>query len=375
VKSIRPSEILEWLRALEKTHSTSVQARAFHIVQSTFDLAVADGLRKDNPAKSSIIPRIEIDREERDPWPVETVWAVVDQHPEPYRGVPLLAAGCGMRQGEAFGIAVKDFDFEGGKVTISRQIARVGSHVVFKLPKGDKTRTVPLSPGVARTIKAFIEDYPPVTTTLPWMDGRDLCDPVTAELLFMWRGQLLTPPISEGAKTNAGRGRQKTAEGKNLRVSVYNTLVEGGARAGRGDPAADQQRAGRAVVRRVTRRRDACATALLLDYSAGRGSEPCWGDGVPRPQPQGRAVAGHGRCLFARDRGDVRGRPERHRPEPVPSPPRPRSTRERNRGRTGGVAVTWQRLAAPSSGASDQANFDFGRSCSTPSTKMSTFSL
>lgn len=227
VKSVRPSEVLEWLRELEKTHGASARSIAFHILQGTFDLAVADGMRKDNPARSPIIPRIEHDRAERAPWTTDRLWSVVDQHPAPYRAVPLLAAGCGMRQGEAFAIAVDDFDADAGTVQIARQVARVGKRLVFKLPKGGKTRTAPLSAGLARTVQAHMEAHPPVPTTLPWMneDGTLADEPVTVDLLFVWRGELLVPPMAEGARTNAGRGRQKNAEGKNLQTSVYNVLV------------------------------------------------------------------------------------------------------------------------------------------------------
>lgn len=233
VKAPRPSEILEWLLGLGKTHGTSTQEIAFHIVQGTFDLAVADGLRKDNPARSPIVPRIEREPAEREAWSVAKVWSVTAQHPAPYRAVPILAAGCGFRQGEAFAVAEDDFDFESGTVTIGRQIARIGNQVVFKLPKGGKSRTVPLSPGVARTVKAHIADHPPVPTTLPWMNedgttakdkGGNIVAP-TVKLLFVWRGQLLIPPLAEGTRTNAARGRQRSVDGLNLRMSVYNVLV------------------------------------------------------------------------------------------------------------------------------------------------------
>ncbi|MFB4300627.1 tyrosine-type recombinase/integrase [Actinomadura sp. NTSP31] len=227
VKSPRPSEILEWLRELEKTHGPATQALAFHIVQGTFDLAVADGRRKDNPARSPIIPRVVAEPKERAPWTTDRVLAVVDQHPAPYRAVPLVAAGCGLRQAEAFALAVDDFDFDAGRLRIERQLVRVGNRIVLKLPKGGKARTAPLSPGVARTVQAHKDTHPPVAVTLPWMneDGRIAEDPVTVELLFVWRDQLLAPPLPEGVRTRADRGRQSSADGKNLQMSTYNGLV------------------------------------------------------------------------------------------------------------------------------------------------------
>ncbi|MDL4772919.1 tyrosine-type recombinase/integrase [Actinomadura xylanilytica] len=231
VKSVRPSEVLEWLLALGKTHGPSTQAIAFHVVQGTFDLAVADGMRKDNPARSPIVPRVESEPKERQAWHVDRVWAVVDEHPAPYRAVPIVAAGCGLRQGETFGLGVDDF--EDGRLHVRRQVVRVGKQLVFKAPKGGKERTAPVSPGIARAVEAHTEAHPPVTVTLPWMneDGelaRDRAGAlvrVTVKLLFVWRGQLLAPPLPEGARTRAHRGRQSRAEGMNLQASTYNGLV------------------------------------------------------------------------------------------------------------------------------------------------------
>lgn len=190
VKAPRPSEILEWLRGLGETHGYSVQEMAFIIVCGTFDLAVADGLRKDNPARSPIVPRPKNDPREREPWPAVRVSSVIDAHPEPYRAIPTVSAGCGLRESEAFALAEEDFDFEAGTVRLCRQIARVRGQVYFKLPKRGKERTAPLSPGVARLVQAHIETYPPRAYTLPWMPetGRPKGEERTCRLLFRWHG-------------------------------------------------------------------------------------------------------------------------------------------------------------------------------------------
>jgi hypothetical protein len=46
VKSVKPSEVLEWLRGLEKTHGLSTQEIAYRVLGGIFDLAVADGMRR-----------------------------------------------------------------------------------------------------------------------------------------------------------------------------------------------------------------------------------------------------------------------------------------------------------------------------------------
>lgn len=189
VKAVKPSEILEWLRALGAKRGYSIQEMAFIIVCGTFDLAVADGLRKDNPTRSAIIPRPKNDPREREPWPAARVRAVIDAHPEPYRAIPAVSAGCGLRECEAFALAEEDVDFDAGTVRLSRQLSRVCGRWYFKLLKRGKERTVPLSPGVGRVIQAHIEAYPPRMYTLPWMPERG--GPKgehTCKLLFRWHG-------------------------------------------------------------------------------------------------------------------------------------------------------------------------------------------
>jgi integrase len=132
----------------------------------------------------------------------------------------MLAAGCGLRQGEAFGLAKGDFDFEAGKVRIRRQLIRIGKAIVFKLPKGGKERTVPLSPGLARLAKAQIEAYEPQAYTLPWMyeNGEFADDEHRCKILFRWHGDhprthgkcLQTSSYNEDVRGRAERDRSKS---------------------------------------------------------------------------------------------------------------------------------------------------------------------
>lgn len=191
VRSVVPSEVLEWLRGLGKTHGEVTQEKAHWILRSVFDLAVADNMRRDNPVRSPIIPRPKPQiNEEREAWAADRVRLVIEKHPEHYRLIPTLAAGLGLRQGEAFGLAKGDFDFEAGKVTVRRQVIRIGKIIVFKLPKGGKERVVPLSPGLARLVQAQIEANEPTAYVLPWMkeDGELAEEEHSCKLLFRWHG-------------------------------------------------------------------------------------------------------------------------------------------------------------------------------------------
>ena len=191
VKSPKPSDVAEWLRfgTIAKL-SDGKQAMAYFIVAGVFDLAVEDKMRRDNPARSKIVPVPDPETTERELWEVSRVWQVIDEHPDPYRAIPVVEAGLGLRQGCAFGLGEDDFDHEADKVTICRQVVRVEGKTYFKLPKGGKTRVVPVSRGVATHVKEHIKKYPPVEITLPWLneDGTVADDPVTARLLFVWHG-------------------------------------------------------------------------------------------------------------------------------------------------------------------------------------------
>ena len=193
VKSVRPSDISGWLEDLDKTGvSMSVQEAAYLIVFGAFKLAVADGMRRDNPAESEIIERPRAGESSREVWDRARVQAVIDQHPEPYRAIPAAAAGLGLRQGCVLALAAEDIDFAAGKVTVRRQLARVGGRFVFKAPKGGRERVVPLPRGLAQILRAHIEEYPPQPYTLPWMEEKDkrgrIAGERTCSLLFRWHG-------------------------------------------------------------------------------------------------------------------------------------------------------------------------------------------
>jgi integrase len=203
VKSVRPSEIAEWLSGPMGELSGSVRSRCYLILRGAFELAVADGLRRDNPAVSGIITRPKPDESDREPWDAATVWRVIDAHPQAYRALAIAEAGLGLRQGEACGLAQEDIDFEGGKVTVRRQVSRQGRAWVFKAPKGGRERTVPLSRGMASALRAHIAAYPPEPYALPWLDEKrgKAAGEHSCSLLFRWQG---TDPRSAGRHIPAG---------------------------------------------------------------------------------------------------------------------------------------------------------------------------
>jgi len=112
------------------------------------------------------VPRLNPQKIE--PWSIEQVHAVRDALPEQYRICATLAAGAGLRHGGSLDLAVEDIDFLRHTIHVRRQLKIDKGHVLFALPKGRKTRGVPLPEHVALELAAHIAVFPPADVTLPW---------------------------------------------------------------------------------------------------------------------------------------------------------------------------------------------------------------
>ncbi|MFK4119111.1 hypothetical protein [Streptomyces longwoodensis] len=93
-----------------------------------------------------------------------------------------VGAGCGLRQGESFGLAVDELDYESGWLAVGHRLKPIRGKYVFALPKGGKVRDVPLPRVVVAALRKHSEECEPIMVTLPWRtpDG----PPVTKRLLF-----------------------------------------------------------------------------------------------------------------------------------------------------------------------------------------------
>ncbi|SDT38238.1 tyrosine-type recombinase/integrase [Actinoplanes derwentensis] len=189
VAAIQPSTVREWLSWLVgRGLADNTRVVLFAHLSGILTAAVDDGLIAKNPcsarsvvAPTPVLPKLV-------PWTVEMVTVVRAAVSLRYRPVVDVGAGCGARQGEIFGLAPGDFDFEDGWLTIRRQVKRVGSRLVFGLPKSDKERQVPLPPGVGVAVQAHLKRFGAHAVSLPWEDpvhGRQ----VTVPLVFTTLGR------------------------------------------------------------------------------------------------------------------------------------------------------------------------------------------
>lgn len=149
VKSIKPTQIAIWLKELTATCGPPTTRSAFLVLFGCLELAVEDEALKKNPAKSKLVKRPLTVDTSIVVWPDETVDAIIDAHPEPYRLIPIIGDAAGLRQGEIFGLSPDDFDFEERVIRVCRQVKKLGKDFVFALPKNDKMRIVPMPDTVA----------------------------------------------------------------------------------------------------------------------------------------------------------------------------------------------------------------------------------
>ncbi|MBJ6634685.1 tyrosine-type recombinase/integrase [Streptomyces sp. I5] len=179
--SLRPTHVREWLRKLHDGGVAPAYQRViFANLSAMLAAAVDDRLIPNNPCRSSSVKAPKAEPRRVVPWRPERVLAVRAELSERYRATVDLAGGCGMRQGEVFGLAADDVDFVQGVVHVVRQVKLIAGRQVFALPKGGKTRTVPLPESVMRSLEAHIEKYPPMPVSLPWrsVDGSPVAVPV-----------------------------------------------------------------------------------------------------------------------------------------------------------------------------------------------------
>jgi integrase len=159
IGSIRTSEVQAWVRGLAGVLEPSTVELVYRYLVAIFRAAVADKIIPESPAVAIKLPRAEPRRVE----PLETavVQALIEAVPDRYRALVVLAAGTGLRQGEAFGITRDRVDFLRRQLKVDRQLVLLpGAGPTFGPPKTDTSyRTVPLPAVVLDSLAAHVARY------------------------------------------------------------------------------------------------------------------------------------------------------------------------------------------------------------------------
>lgn len=157
--AVRPSEVQTWVRGLSEKLAPATVEVCYRYLVSIFRAAEQDRLIAHSPCVKVKLPRIE--RQQVDPLEVAQVEALADAMPDRYRALIVLAAGTGLRQGEAFGLTVPAVDFLRRRLTVDRQMVLVGGKPPHLGPPKTQAsyRAVPLPDVVLEALAHHVEQY------------------------------------------------------------------------------------------------------------------------------------------------------------------------------------------------------------------------
>ncbi|MFD7551006.1 tyrosine-type recombinase/integrase [Streptomyces sp. NPDC059816] len=170
-----------WKKRLEQDLGPTSIRLVWATLSSVLQAAVEDRRLARNPCRAKTVRPPAAAPGRLEAWPQEHVLAVRAALPDRYRVLVEIGAGLGLRQGEAFGLSLDDFDFDEGVVHIRRQIKMVRASLCFALPKGRKARDVALPSSVVEAARRYATAFPSVPVTMAWDDPRQPETPVEAK--------------------------------------------------------------------------------------------------------------------------------------------------------------------------------------------------
>jgi integrase len=189
LRSLRPSTARSWVTRLqeEKGLGNNWVRGIYSTFSAMLDAAVDDGLIAKNPFDAASVRAPEQTHANIVPWTAEMVAAMRAELGDALGGFVDAGAGCGLRQGECFGLGIDsvagdDLNEDRRILHVRRQIRIVRQRLVFAPPKRGKQREVPASDEVIRRLLAHRSAHPPVPVTLPWIEPAG--KPVTVELFL-----------------------------------------------------------------------------------------------------------------------------------------------------------------------------------------------
>ncbi|MFJ4808558.1 tyrosine-type recombinase/integrase [Streptomyces longwoodensis] len=171
LNGIKTAQLRLWLKELDQAIGPSTIGEVWGELSSILQAAVDDERIPKNYCRSqrSVRPPAVPERKAR-AWSKERVLAVRQAMPDRFQLMVDLGVGAGLRQGEVLGLAVEDIDEEAQVLHVRRQVKKIGAKQVFALPKGQKTRTVPVPPYLLDAVREHLERFPAKKVTLPWGD-------------------------------------------------------------------------------------------------------------------------------------------------------------------------------------------------------------
>lgn len=189
LSSVRPGDVQQLVKALSGVLASSTVGVVHRILAGVMKAAVRDRRIATSPCVGTKLPKVQPSRVE--PLVVEVVRGLEDAVSPLYRALITLAAGTGLRQGEALGLAVDRVDFLRRTLTVDRQLVLLpGGPPVLGPPKTDASnRTIPLPQVVVDALAAHLANYRQVSSDLDLMFTTEAGDPIrrTAFSAQVWK--------------------------------------------------------------------------------------------------------------------------------------------------------------------------------------------
>lgn len=164
--SVRASEVQAWVKGRSDVLAPATVEVVYRYLAAIFAAAVEDRLIPSTPCKGVRLPKVEAVQVV--PLAPEQVEALIDAMPERYRALVVLAAGTGLRQGEAFGVTTGAVDFLRRSLRVERQLVLLpGAPPYLAPPKtAASRRTVPLPDVVLEALARHMAAFPVAGTAL-----------------------------------------------------------------------------------------------------------------------------------------------------------------------------------------------------------------
>jgi integrase len=154
--SIGPSDVQAWINGMQGDGLSASRVRQAHIQLSMMlKAAVREGLIVRNAAADADLPRIP-HREAAylEPADVERIANVME---EPYNLLVRVPGTLGLRFGEAAALRRRSVDLLRRRLLIEESLTEVGTELIFGTTKTHAVRRVPLTPGLATGMAAYLE--------------------------------------------------------------------------------------------------------------------------------------------------------------------------------------------------------------------------
>lgn len=159
------------MKALSTTLAPATVELVYRYLAGIFRAAAADKLIPTSPCTGVRLPRQE--RQLVEPLHTDAVEALAGAVPGRYKALVVLAAGTGLRQGEALGLTLDRVDFLRRTLRVDRQLQTLKGEPRLVAPKTEASRrTIPLPNVVLDALAHHLATYPRGPDGLIFTDDR-----------------------------------------------------------------------------------------------------------------------------------------------------------------------------------------------------------